>query len=236
MEIMIEGQELSKTTDKSSLYIQIVERIRHWIIKGYLKDGDVLPSERELAKILGVSRMPVNQALKILEYLGAIQYVRGKGVCVRNLDIHQLLNNIGFLTLDPANSLKNLFEVREAIEVKAAWLAAQRRSNDDLDDIEDPILEMERNILMNKDIENSSLRFHSAIIKASQNDILVKINDFLSELLLFSRKETLNDSNNRDKALDYHKNIFRAIKDKNSESAALLMEKHLKVLATALDT
>ncbi len=80
MGIPPEEQELNKLMDKSSevLYAQIVERIRVWIIKGYLKEGDTLPSERELAQMFDVSRMPVSQALKILEFLGVVQHIRGK--------------------------------------------------------------------------------------------------------------------------------------------------------------
>jgi len=142
MGIPPEEQELNKLMDKSSemLYTQIVERIRMWIIKGYLKEGDTLPSERDLAQMFDVSRMPVSQALKILEFLGVVQHVRGKGVCVKKIDMHQLLNNIGFLMLDPQRGLPDLFEARRAIEVHAAKLASQRRTKADLDAMEDALL------------------------------------------------------------------------------------------------
>ena len=110
MVLPAEEKELNKLADKNSeaLYIQIIGRIRMWIIKGHLKEGDALPSERVLAEMFDVSRMPVSQALRILEFLGVVQHIRGKGVCVKKIDIHHILNNIGFLMLDPQRGLHEM--------------------------------------------------------------------------------------------------------------------------------
>lgn len=231
-----EDQELNKLVDKNSevLYTQIVERIRMWIMKGYLKEGDTLPSERELAQMFDVSRMPVSQALKILEFLGVVQYVRGKGVCVKKIDIHHILNNIGFLMLDPHRGMQELYEAREAIEIQAARLAAQRRNPEDLVAIEDALLEMERNIVLKRDVKDASLRFHSAIIAASGNDVLVKVNDFLMELLRYSRQESLKDSGRQDVALTSHKRIFQAIKEQDADKAGAAMQQHLHEMITLI--
>ena len=238
MGIPLEEQELNKLMDKSSemLYTQIVERIRMWIIKGYLKEGDTLPSERDLAQMFDVSRMPVSQALKILEFLGVVQHVRGKGVCVKKIDMHQLLNNIGFLMLDPQRGLPDLFEARRAIEVHAAKLASQRRTKADLDAMEDALLEMERNIVMQKSVDKASMRFHSALIAAADNDVLVKVNDFLAELLMFSRQKSLKDASRQDVAVTYHKRIFQAILEQNETQAGSAMDEHLRELLASINS
>lgn len=236
MVIPQEDQELNKLIDKTSevLYAQIVERIRMWIIKGYLKEGDILPSERDLAQMFGVSRMPVSQALKILEFLGVVQQVRGNGICVKNIDMHQLLNKIGFLMLDPQQGLHDLFEARQAIEVQAAKLACKRRTQEDLDAMEDALLEMERNIVMKKNVNNASIRFHSSLITASHNDVLNKVNDFLMELLRYSRQESFKERGRQDAALAYHSRIFQAIKERDEESAGAAMGEHLYELNSSL--
>lgn len=238
MGIPPEEKELNKLMDKSSemLYTQIVERIRMWIIKGYLKDGDTLPSERDLAQMFDVSRMPVSQALKILEFLGVVQHVRGKGVCVKKIDMHQLLNNIGFLMLDPQRGLLDLFEARRAIEVHAAKLASQRRTKVDLDAMEDALLEMERNIVMQKSVDKASMRFHSALIGAADNEVLVKVNDFLAELLAYSRQKSLKDASRQDSAVTYHKRIFQAILEQNETQAGSAMDEHLRELMASVNS
>ena len=231
-----EEKELNKLADKNSeaLYTQIIGRIRMWIIKGYLKEGEALPSERALAEMFDVSRMPVSQALRILEFLGVVQHIRGKGVCVKKIDIHHILNNIGFLMLDPERGLHDLFEAREAIEVQAAKLAAERRTEEDLDAMEDALLEMERNIAMRKDVMNASIRFHSALIVASRNDILVKINEFLMELLQYSRQATLKEASQQDTALSQHKKIFQAIKERDVALTGSAMQDHIRGVSASV--
>jgi GntR family transcriptional regulator, transcriptional repressor for pyruvate dehydrogenase complex len=231
-----EERALNKLVEKNTdaLYTQIIGRIRMWIIKGYLKEGDTLPSERVLAEMFEVSRMPVSQALKILEFLGVVRHVRGKGVCVKKIDIHHILNNIGFLMLDPQRGLHDLFEAREAIEVKAARLAALRRTKEDLEAMEDALLEMERNIVMKRDVLNASIRFHSALIAASGNDILIKINEFLMEVLRYSRQESLKETSQQDIALGHHKKIFKAIKDQDADQTATAMQEHISGLSAAI--
>lgn len=224
--------ELNKSNETSSdmLYAQIVDKIRSWMLKGYLKEGDLLPSERELAELFGVSRMPVSQAIKILEFLGVVQHVRGKGVFVKKIDINKIINNIGFLIIDPGRGNVDLFEARSAIEVYAAQLAAKRRTAEDLDNMQDALLEMERNIHMKKDVNHASMRFHTALIAASKNDVLMKINEFLMDVLNFSRQEFLKESTQQDAALAQHRKIFQAIKSADAEAAAAEMQAHLYVV------
>ena len=138
--------------ESDALYIQIVERIRQWILKGKLKDGDLLPSERDLAQMFGVSRVPVREALKVLEFLGAVQHIRGKGVYVRRIGIGQVLNNIDFLMADPTHLLTDLYEARQGLECQAALLAAERCTENDLLVIESEIIEMEKVMVLGGDV------------------------------------------------------------------------------------
>ena len=62
------------------LYEIIIKRVKDMIIEGKLKVGDKLPSERELAEMFQVSRVPVREALKIMEFMEIIQYIPGDGV------------------------------------------------------------------------------------------------------------------------------------------------------------
>lgn len=228
--IPIEEKTLNKLVENSSekLYTQIVEKIRQWIIKGYLKEGEALPSERELAQMFDVSRVPVREALKILEFLGVVQHVRGKGVIVKKMNFDNVLNNIDFLIVNPTEGLHDLFEAREAIESKATRLAAQRRTEGDLEAMEDAILEMERNLALNKDLKGSSLRFHSAIIAASKNTVLNKVYEFLSDLLNYSLQEPFKNRARYESSLLHHKQIFERIREKDIEGAGKAMQEHLR--------
>lgn len=218
-----------RLTEKPSgaLYVQIVERIRQWIQNGQLKEGDPLPSERELAQIFTVSRVPVREALKSLEFLGAVQQVRGKGVFVKKINMRQVLENVNFLLPDRALNLHELFEVREAIECQATRLAAVRHTEEDIVAMEDAIDEMARNIARHKDVLETSGRFHSALMDAAHNVVLKRIADFIANMFAYARQQALIDPRDHKIALRYHKEILLSIREGDADRAVTIMQRHL---------
>ena len=87
--------------ESDTLYRQIAEIWREKIVTGEYKPGDALPSERDISESLGVSRIPVREAMKSLEYLGIVKQVRGKGVFVQKtaLTINILMMPLGSVLL-----------------------------------------------------------------------------------------------------------------------------------------
>lgn len=222
-------QPIDKIIDKSSnaLYTQIVQQIRQWIREGRLKEGDQLPSERELAQIFDVSRVPVREALKILEFLGAVQHIKGKGVFVKKIDVDQVIGNIDFLMADPIHTLFDLFEAREAIEVQATYFAAVRRDEEDIMAIKASLVEMERDIALGLDVTAASSNFHAAVIAAAHNVVIQKIYELLADLLIFSRQHSLKDPSHQEIALGYHKQIMQKIIERDADGAMAIAKEHL---------
>lgn len=220
---------LNKLNDgrSNSFHIQILDKIRTWIRKGYLQEGEELPSERELASMFGVSRQPVNQAIKTLEYLGVVQSYRGRGVVIKNLDLQQLMRYTDFIQLDSRHGLSDLQEAREAIEIQSAKLAALRRLPEDLQRIEDTLTAMEKSIAKKKFVPETSVQFHSAVILASHNNIFKDINMLLSKLLGATRPGALRDEKQQRLALEQHHKIYEAIRNQDEEAASEHMHKHL---------
>lgn len=97
--------------NNKTLYGQIADILRERIMSGEFKPGDILPSERELAEEMQVSRIPVREAMKSLEYLGVVKQIRGKGVLVQTADLSNILKVVGPLvtTITP-QILLNLFD------------------------------------------------------------------------------------------------------------------------------
>lgn len=221
-----------KETD--ALYMQIVERIRQWILTGRLKDGDLLPSERDLAQMLGVSRVPVREALKVLEFLGAVKHIRGKGVYVKKIGIDHVLNNIDFLMADPTHLLSDLYEARQGLESQAALLAAERRTENDLLLIESEIMEMEKVMVLGGDVGEASVRFHTAVIAASHNTLLMRINEMFMDLLRFSRSRSLQKVSRYGDVLRDHRFILEKIHQRDGEGAAKALRDHLEVAKTVV--
>lgn len=82
--------------DNAPLYMQIVEQTKEAIVKGYLQNGDQMPSIRDMAKTLLVNESTVSRAYKELEFLGIINSVVGKGTFIQ-IDESKLLNKKEFL-------------------------------------------------------------------------------------------------------------------------------------------
>ena len=226
MDIQPINRDGNNETD--ALYMQIVERIRQWILKGQLKDGDLLPSERDLAQMFDVSRVPVREALKVLEFLGAVKHVRGKGVYVKKIGISHVLSNIDFLMADPNHLLTDLYEALQGLECQAALLAAERRTESELLIIESEIVEMEKVMVLGGDVGEASVKFHSAIIAASHNAMLVRINEMLVDLLRFSRSRSLQKPSRYVEVLRDHRFILEKIRQRDGIGAAQALHDHLE--------
>ena len=210
------------------LYTKIIDSIRSLMQEGTLKAGDKLPSERELAEKFQVSRVPVREALKILEYIGVVQHIPGQGMFIRSINVEDLIDTINFALLTPEKSIDDLFETREATELQATRLAASRRTEADLASMERAIREMEREIEEDKDGSKPSLEFHTAIVRASKNKVLYQIHSFLLDLLELSRQKTLSSKERRMESLRYHKAILQKIAEQDEEGSAQIMLEHLR--------
>ena len=221
--------------NSSGLYRQISEQMRRSIIEGQFKAGEKLPSERELAKLFGVSRIPVREALKTLEFMGIVEYVRGDGIYVRTLSMRDLLSHVEFAVQDDVRqTLTDLFEVRESIEVKAVQLAARRRTEADLEALQMAVWDMERDIQWGRNHKQSSLDFHNAIFAASKNILLCRINDVLIDLQRLSRQRSSEVPGREAVSLDYHRRILAMVCEQDADQAGRIMLEHLRYARKSL--
>lgn len=220
---------IDRTVQKkeAALYVQIFDRIRQWIRMGKLKEGDMLPSERELAEIFDVSRVPVREALKVLEFVGVVQNVRGKGVFVKKITVDNIIGNIDFVMMNPSHTALDLVEVRAGIEVQAAYLAAERRSDEDLAAMSAALESTERELRGTGTATKSMADFHSAVIAASHNAAIGEINQFLADWIGCLRQQFIKTTPSSDRGLKDHRAILEKIEARDSRGAALLMQEHL---------
>src|SRR5699024_918890 len=99
----VEKINLSRTISS-----EIVSIIKDNLLRGALKPGDKLPTEKELMEQLGVSRTPVREAVKILEAIGVIQIKRGEGMFITNTLSHFTLNPLIFSLIMHSNNMDKL--------------------------------------------------------------------------------------------------------------------------------
>ena len=164
-------QNLSQRTAEQ-LYNQIVA-------EGQLKPGDKLPNEVELSRQLGVSRATLREALRDLTVQGVLEVRRGKGTFVSS-HVGEI-EDFGFDRLGRMRGqLRDLFELRSIFEPKAAALACRRATAEELSDILEKGAAVERCIRAGRDRTRADRAFHTAIVRATHNEFMVRLLPIIS--------------------------------------------------------
>jgi GntR family transcriptional repressor for pyruvate dehydrogenase complex len=192
-----------------------------------LQPGTQLPSTQELTKLLGVGRSTVREALNALATLGLVEIRHGMGVVVATRPA--LDDGSESITVALAKGVtRDLLEARQIVEVANARLAAQRRTDTDLRDIE-TLLEKHASCV-DYPIKQA-MEFHVLIAEASHNEVLVGVfRSFLKPMgTRGPRLYELIDGFGKWE-LEQHRGIFEAIRAANPEEAAERMHQHVTAM------
>ncbi|RKS09166.1 GntR family transcriptional regulator [Nocardiopsis sp. Huas11] len=211
------------------LYEQLVERLVEFMSEAELAPGDRLPAERELAASLGVSRASLGQALVALEVQGVIDVRHGDGAIVR-----RTVSEEGVLSLlrDRANRRAEIIEARQALEVKLAELAAERRTDEDLAAIDAALELMRAEVREGERGVEGDERFHAAITNAARSRLLTRMMDELAPMIRETRLESLSQQGRPQASLAGHESIASAIRLGDPSVAAEAMRQHLRLVST----
>ena len=216
---------------KSPKYYEIIlEWFKQQMTTGTLKEGDSIPSERDLAAQFGVSRVPVREALRILEYIGIVTN-SSDGMVIQHVDVQMTAPKINFASEITRETMENLFEVRVFLESAAAYYAAIRRTEEDLKGLKKSIDLMADACLngsqSDEKVIQASHDFHLRVIKAVKNPVLENMYRNLYDLLEISKYYTLNLADNLDSSLMDHEAIYYKIQNAEADMASKYMRLHL---------
>ncbi|HBQ87432.1 MAG TPA: GntR family transcriptional regulator [Syntrophomonas sp.] len=192
----------------------VLEAIREAIITGTLKPRERL-MEIQLAEELGVSRTPIREALRKLELEGFIVMVPRKGAYVADLTF---------------KDIADVFEIRAALEGLAAGLAAERITDDELENMERLLVE-KAEAIAEKDIEKlvaADTKFHDALYRASRNQRLSNIISNLREQIQRFRTTSLSYPGRSRRSLEEHRSIVEAIQSRDVQSARQAAQEHIE--------
>ena len=198
------------------------------ICSGVYRVGDKLPSETELAKRFRVSRLVVREAIRYLELRGLIEVRQGAkgGAFVSELTPRVVQENMRDLLLLGNISVSQLAEVRTHVEPEVSRLAAVRATKEDLEKLEESIVLAETGEPGIEYVKNN-VRFHRLLGRASHNPFYSVIMDCIMDLTenfvltIKPVKEVIHDRTS-------HKEIYRAILEREPERAAELTLKHIQ--------
>ena len=160
---------------------QIVERIQN----GELVPGTCLPSQRELAKMFKVGLGSVREAVKILNVMGYLKVVPGKGTFISKDGLNKGRGFSAFDQLIQAVSLSELMQAREVVECGAAHMAAEQADQDSLRRLKEITFRMAADDLTSDLYYKNDFAFHLAVAEASNNPAIfeiVKLNTYATQL------------------------------------------------------
>lgn len=198
----------------------VFEAMREAIISGALRPGERL-MEVQLAEDLGVSRTPVREAIRKLELEGFVLMIPRKGAYVADISL---------------KDISSVFEVRRALEGLAAELAAERASDEEIEQLERLLVELAgcaeaRNT---KEFVNLDAKFHEVVYTASRNERLGQILSLLIEQIMRFRTRTLSNPARLRVALEEHRGLVEALAVRDAELARRLAQEHIESAENSL--
>jgi len=215
-----------ETIPRSKVYQEVAKQLERHIAEE-LKPGDLLPPERELVRMLGVSRGSVRDAIRSLELMGLLEPRHGIGTVVRSPGATPA-NPLATALLEKRKMVAELLDVRQMLEPPLAGRAAVHASRDEIAEMEEILARQEANVRRGElGIEEDS-EFHYSIALASDNSAILKVVDVLMDLLRGTRERSLQVEGRQQKSLAGHRRILAALKRGDAAAAEAAMRRHLQ--------
>ncbi|MDD1962730.1 FCD domain-containing protein [Pseudomonas sp. P1B16] len=210
----------------STVVTSVVEKLRQALARGQWRSGDMLPGQRELAEQLGISRPSLREAVTVLETLGLVRALPGKGVLV--LDADAALPEPGLDTSASA-SLADVLELRYTLEPFIVGLVAQSANSHDIGQLRLTLMDM-REALDADDSEagvKAYIALHEALFALTTNPIFQSVVQQTSNALKQSADMLRNSPEHLAARLKESNAVVRAIRERNSAEASAQMRQHI---------
>lgn len=209
----------------------VVRHIKHLVLEGRVADGQRLASEKELARQFGVSRVTVRDALRTLEAQGFVEVLPGSRgeVYVSTPGLEHATESLRNLLRLRTASFQALAEARLALEPEVAALAARRRTQEDLDRLQEAVLAAHAAVAEGRPYSPPlSLGFHAALARATHNPFLVCAVDSFRSLFEEALTRLHPDPRMARRAADDHQGIAEAVRRRDAHTARERMRSHIR--------
>lgn len=211
---------------KTRLYEDIVQQIIGKIECGELKAGDRLPTERDLAEQLGVSRTSVREALRAMELLGIIKSKVSEGTFIKHSGLDRILLRFNGSAADE-ELVYEIYEMRMLLETFSIRQAARKRTASQLKAMRDAVEAMKNDIAGGNRGQSADNLFHKIIAEAAGNSVLINILSLCAEMIN-SSIGVANAHVNVSDIIEEHEKMYDAIEKQDDKLAERLMKAHIK--------
>ncbi|HZK67905.1 MAG TPA: FadR/GntR family transcriptional regulator [Chloroflexota bacterium] len=223
----------ARLAGRPSVIDSIVDEIVDRIASGELKDGDMLASQDELARSLGVSRASLREAPNRLNLLGLVESRHGSGTFVKTARPQHFMSSLSSLLVMDRSSVAELLEARLQVESAVAFRAARAATAEEIQQMGTLIEQMKRDYTAGQaeSLVDRDACFHLLVSESSRNRVLMKVLEIIREILPgFIRKflESYPDAVLTN--IGFHEAIYLAVKNREPEEARRRMEEHINFL------
>ncbi|MEZ5426910.1 MAG: FadR/GntR family transcriptional regulator [Pyrinomonadaceae bacterium] len=224
--------EIFKTIDSGkngTTAEEVVVRLRDMIQRGELEPGDKLPPERDLAKLLGVSRPTLRAGIRSLTTVGILQSRQGAGTFVAKAEGSPTLDSSPLRMMAALHGFTSdeMFEARLSLEMSIAALAADRVTSEQMTQMAEEVTGMYASLDEPEQYLVHDMRFHQIVAAASGNRILTSLMNMVATILFETRSKTVHRALDLKESAEQHHQIYRAIRAHDSEAARQAMRNHL---------
>jgi GntR family transcriptional repressor for pyruvate dehydrogenase complex len=215
--------------------MHVVNHIRSLIENGTLQPGDKIPSEREFARSLNISRASLRTGIGYLAAMGVMKVRHGVGTFVA--DGPPEFGKASFSLMGALHGFQSwqMFEARLILESNLAALAAERGKEEHHTALAEEVAEIFASVDSPTDFLIHDILFHRILSQASGNPILAALMETITSALYDKRRKTVERSIDLRESAEMHRRIFRAIRARDPVEARRLMEQHLRMAQTAQD-
>lgn len=215
-----------------SLTNDLVESLRSKIIEGNLAPGTKLPAAKDIEEQAGVSRSVVREAVAALKAEGLIVSRQGVGMFVASVTPKQSfeIENTEFSCIEEA---VHILQLRMAVEIEMASMAARNRSEQHMQGIWDALAAFDQQVASGNDAVKEDLDFHLSVATASGNPYFSRFIKYIGEGVIPARdivtdyEESIDSSDYLKIIQNEHRKIAQAIEAKDSEAARSATREHL---------
>jgi GntR family transcriptional regulator, transcriptional repressor for pyruvate dehydrogenase complex len=218
---------------RETVAAEITRRLLSYLLAGSIKPGERIPSERKLAEALGVGRSVVREALKSLTLLGLVDVRQGNGTFLKRTGSDLLPEAIEWGLLLGVKRSIDLVEARQYIEEIVAALAAERRTEANLESLRELVRRM-RSGLDADDYLAADVAFHLGVAEAAGNLALIQIMSSIRSLLHAWVRRAVNAERDIHPSADEHLAILDAIERRDPQAAREAMAVHMARATTRL--
>jgi GntR family transcriptional regulator, transcriptional repressor for pyruvate dehydrogenase complex len=225
-----EGTTFSQLLREPSLSDRVAESITEAIVSGRLTPGERLQPERELADQFGVSRTVIREAVRSLAAQGLVEARSGRGLQVATVGSDAISRSMRLYVRGNASiEYRDVHEVRSALEIQTAGVAADRATDEDLARLGD--LNQQLRGLGKDAVARAAeldVEFHRMVAHATQNELFVVMLDSIGDILLEIRQNAFSAPGMIEYAVTAHQQILDRLTDHDPAGARAAMREHLE--------